>query len=58
VRYRAVTPIDEDLEWFACVVHSGGRRWSGRASCTAGGVVTAEADALFVGVDLGAIGTR
>jgi acyl-coenzyme A thioesterase PaaI-like protein len=57
VRYRAVTPIDEELEWFACVVHSSGRRWSGRATCTARGVLTAEADALFVGVDLGSIGT-
>ena len=29
VRYRAVTPIDEDLELFAQVVHSSGRRWAG-----------------------------
>ncbi|HXX90297.1 MAG TPA: hypothetical protein VEI83_08755 [Acidimicrobiales bacterium] len=58
VRYRAVTPIDTELEWFACVVHSGGRRWAGRATCRAGDVVTAEADALFVGVDIDAIAGR
>jgi acyl-coenzyme A thioesterase PaaI-like protein len=58
VRYRAVTPIDEDLELFARVVHSSGRRWAGKATCTAGGAVTAEADALFVGVDLDAIASR
>jgi len=58
VRYRAVTPIDEDLELFAQVVHASGRRWAGRATCRAGDAITAEADALFVGVDLDAIAAR
>ncbi len=52
IRYRALTPIDEDLVWFAQVVHASGRRWAGRATCTAGDTVTAEADGLFVGVPL------
>jgi len=52
VRYRAVTPIDEDLELYAQIVHQSGRRWAGRATCSAGGAITAEATGLFVGVDL------
>jgi acyl-coenzyme A thioesterase PaaI-like protein len=55
VRYRAVTPVDEDLELFAQIVPGRGRRSAGRAWCTAGGTVTAEAEAVFVGADLGAI---
>jgi acyl-coenzyme A thioesterase PaaI-like protein len=58
VRYRAVTPVDEDLEMFAQVVHASGRRWAGRATCMAGDTLTAEAEALFVGVDLDAIAAR
>jgi acyl-coenzyme A thioesterase PaaI-like protein len=58
VRYRAVTPVDEDLVMFAQVVHASGRRWAGKATCAAGDTVTAEAEALFVGVDLGAIAAR
>jgi len=52
VRYRALTPVDEDLVMFAQVVHASGRRWAGRATCRAGDTITAEAEALFVGVDL------
>jgi len=52
IRYRALTPIDDDLVWFAQVVHASGRRWAGRATCTAGDTLTAEADGLFVGVPL------
>ncbi len=53
VRYRSVTPIDEDLELYARVERSKGRRWIGKAWCSAGEIVTAEAEALFVGVDIG-----
>jgi len=55
VRYRALTPIDQDLELSAQVVHVEGRRWHGKATCRVGGILTAEADALFVGVDLESI---
>ena len=58
VRYRSVTPIDEDLEVFAYVEPTKGRRWKGRASCAAGDVVTAEAEAIFVGVDLASMVPR
>ena len=52
VRYRALTPINEDLECYAQVVHTSGRRWTGRATCMAADTLTAEAHGLFVGVDL------
>ncbi len=58
VRYKSITPIDEELEFFAQVTHGTGRRWNGRATCTAGDKVTAEAEALFIAFDLNSIGAR
>ena len=58
VRYRSITPINEKLEFFAQVTHGTGRRWNGRASCTAGDRVTAEAEALFIAFDLNSIAAR
>jgi len=52
VRYRSITPIDEEIEFFAQVSHGSGKRWNGRATCTAGDKVTAEAEALFIAFDL------
>jgi acyl-coenzyme A thioesterase PaaI-like protein len=52
IRYRSITPIDEQLEFFAQVTDGTGSRWNGRATCTAGDKVTAEADALFIAFDL------
>jgi acyl-coenzyme A thioesterase PaaI-like protein len=52
VRYKSITPIDEDLHFFAQVTHLVGRRWNGQATCTVGEKVTAEAEALFVTFDL------
>ncbi len=57
VRYRSITPIDEELEFFAQVTHGTGRRWNGRATCTAADKVTAEAEALFIAFDLNSIAT-
>jgi acyl-coenzyme A thioesterase PaaI-like protein len=57
VRYRRPTPIDTDLEFEAWVDHQRGRRLTARALCRAGGTVTAEAEALFIGVDLQRLGT-
>ncbi len=51
VRYRRLTPIDTDLLLTAWIDHARGRRVVARASCRAGDVVTAEAEALFVIVD-------
>ena len=58
IRYRSITPIDEELEFFAQVTHGTGRRWNGRATCTAGDKVTAEAEALFIAFDLSSIADR
>ncbi len=58
VRYRSITPIDEELEFFAQVTRGSGRRWNGRATCTAGDRVTAEAEALFIAFDLKSIPSR
>jgi acyl-coenzyme A thioesterase PaaI-like protein len=58
VRYRSITPINEELEFFAQVTHGTGRRWNGRANCTAGDKVTAEAEALFIAFDLNSIAPR
>jgi acyl-coenzyme A thioesterase PaaI-like protein len=55
VRYRSITPIGEELEFFAQVTHGTGRRWNGRATCKAGDKVTAEAEALFIAFDLDSI---
>jgi acyl-coenzyme A thioesterase PaaI-like protein len=55
IRYKAVTPIHQDLVFFAQVVHASGRRWNGQAWCRAGEAVTAAAEAVFIGVDLGAM---
>ena len=58
IRYRSITPIEEQLEFFAQVTHGTGRRWNGRATCTAGDKVTAEAEALFIAFDLNSIADR
>lgn len=52
VRYRALTPLDTDLLLRARVEHAGGRRYHAHATCHAGDTLTAEADGLFVAVDL------
>jgi acyl-coenzyme A thioesterase PaaI-like protein len=58
IRYKTVTPLEEDLVFFAQVVPSSRRIWEGRGSCVAGTSVTAEAEAVFVAVDLDAIARR
>jgi acyl-coenzyme A thioesterase PaaI-like protein len=58
VRYRSITPIDDELEFSAQVTHGTGRRWNGRATCATGEKVTAEAEALFIAFDLNSIASR
>jgi hypothetical protein len=58
IRYRSITPINEELEFYAQVTHGTGKRWNGRATCTAGDKVTAEAEALFIAFDLNSIAAR
>jgi acyl-coenzyme A thioesterase PaaI-like protein len=58
VRYRNLTPLDTELVLVAWVDHVRGRRIVSKATCHAGDVLTAEADALFVRVDMEAIARR
>ena len=48
IRYRKATPIDQKLRFEAHLENSTGRRIKAKAKCLANGVVTAEAEALFI----------
>ena len=48
IRYRKATPIDQELRFEARLESSTGRRIKAKARCIANGVVTAEAEALFI----------
>ena len=52
IRYRHVTPVDEDLRFEAWVESRRERRTIARATCHAGATLTADAEGLFVKVDL------
>ena len=52
VRYVSPTPIDQDLRVRAWFEARQGRRLHGRATCHAGETCTAEAEALFLRVDM------
>jgi acyl-coenzyme A thioesterase PaaI-like protein len=58
VRYRNVTPLDTELVFHAWIDHVSGRRIKAQATCHAGDVLTAEAEALFVRVDMKAMAQR
>ncbi|HEX7095845.1 MAG TPA: hypothetical protein VF183_08165, partial [Acidimicrobiales bacterium] len=58
VRYRNLTPLDAELVFLAWIHHVSGRRIVSRATCHAEGVLTAEAEALFVRVDMAALAQR
>jgi hypothetical protein len=58
VRYRNLTPLDTPLVFLAWVHHASGRRIVSRATCASGELVTAEAEALFVRVDMAALARR
>jgi acyl-coenzyme A thioesterase PaaI-like protein len=55
IRYRTLTPIDEDLVFRGHIEHKRGRQWVGYATCHAGETLTAEAEGLFILVDLRAL---
>jgi acyl-coenzyme A thioesterase PaaI-like protein len=55
VKYRRITPLDTELVFSGWVEHEQGRRIHSRATCHADGVLTAEATALFVRVDMSAL---
>ena len=48
VWYRALTPLNTELEFHGWIHHAGGRRKVAKATCTANGTLTAEAEGLFV----------
>ncbi len=48
VRYRSLTPIDTELRFVGWVSQARGRRITTHATCRAGAVLCAEAEALFV----------
>lgn len=58
VRYRKLTPLDTDLVFTAWVDKVAGRRIHARATCHAGPTLTAEAEILFVRVDMADIAGR
>ena len=51
VRYRHVTPIDEELRFEGWVERRRGPHLFTRATCHAGNLLTAEAEAIFARVD-------
>jgi acyl-coenzyme A thioesterase PaaI-like protein len=58
VRYRHVTPLDTPLRFVGHVHSERGRRIVAKATCHADGVLTAQAEALFVRVDLREVADR
>lgn len=52
VRYRNLTPLDTPLRFTGWIDHARGRRLVAKATCHAGDTLTAQADALFVRLDL------
>ena len=58
VKYRHITPIEEDLLLRAWIVEEVGRRIIAKATCHAGDLLTAEAEGLFIKVDFSEVRSR
>jgi acyl-coenzyme A thioesterase PaaI-like protein len=58
VKYRHVTPIEEDLRFEGWIHESRGRRVVARATCHAGDTLTADAEGIFMRVDFGEVQER
>ncbi len=58
IRYRHVTPVDEELRFEAWVESRRERRMIARATCHAGDTLTADAEGLFVKVDFDEVQRR
>ncbi len=58
VRYRAITPLDEDLRFEGWIDKQTQRRIVTKARCYAGDTLTADADGIFVRVDFNEIQER
>lgn len=58
VRYRSITPLESDLLFTSWIESVKGRRITARATCRAGDQLTADAEALFVRVDMAEVARR
>jgi acyl-coenzyme A thioesterase PaaI-like protein len=58
VKYRHITPIEEELFLRAWIVEDVGRRIVAKATCHAGDLLTAEAEGLFIKVDFSEVQQR
>jgi acyl-coenzyme A thioesterase PaaI-like protein len=58
IRYRNITPIDEDLRLEGWVDKDRGRIIIARGTCRAGDTLTADAEGVFVRVNFGEIQKR
>ena len=58
VHYRHITPIQEELTLRAWIEEDVGRRIVSKATCHAGDLLTAEAQALFIRVDFDEVQAR
>jgi acyl-coenzyme A thioesterase PaaI-like protein len=58
VRYRALTPLETELRFRGWIEHVSGRRIRAKATCHAGDRLTAEAEALFIRVDMHRLAER
>jgi acyl-coenzyme A thioesterase PaaI-like protein len=55
IRYRNITPIDEDLQFRGWIEEDRGRTVIARGTCHAGDTLTADAEGIFVRVDFNEI---
>jgi acyl-coenzyme A thioesterase PaaI-like protein len=58
VRYRNVTPVEQELRFEAWIAEDRGRRIVARATCHAGETLTADAKGTFVRVDFDEVRRR
>lgn len=58
VRYRAITPLETPLVLRAWIESVSDRRIVAKATCHAAGKLTAEAEGLFIRVDMGEVAAR
>jgi acyl-coenzyme A thioesterase PaaI-like protein len=58
IKFRHVTPVDEDLRFESWVHQQRGRRLVAKATCHAGDTLTADAEGIFIRVDFDEVRAR
>jgi acyl-CoA thioesterase FadM len=58
VRYRHLTPVEEDLRFEGWLADQRARRLVAKATCHAGDTLTADAEGVFVRVDFAEVQER